>query len=314
MNNKLSLSDLTDHLAKTANISKKDAAIFLKNLFETIEENLSTDKIVKIKGLGTFKLVKVESRRIANVNTGELQEIASHYKTSFIPDEALANAVNEPFAHLETMILDEETIADQPIVPIEQSENRAKQEEHPIINSDIESAKESEDSIDHTKSQRRLRWVYYFIVLLLITSGTYFGCNFYYGNYATKQSSAPQPVVVKDSITQPKSDSLIIKSVTKAMESVDNNQIELNADDILAKVTMEPGARLTRISLKYYGEKAFWVYIYEANKSLIRNPNRVPTGIEIVIPKKEIYQIDSNNPESVTKAKALETKILSNLE
>jgi nucleoid DNA-binding protein len=97
MNNKLLLSDVTDLLAQNAQISKIDAGAFLKVLFDIIEEQLLIDKIVKIKGLGTFKLIWVESRRIANVNTGEVQQISGHYKPTFTPDAALAEAVNEPF-------------------------------------------------------------------------------------------------------------------------------------------------------------------------------------------------------------------------
>lgn len=116
MNNKLSLTDLSDQLAENAKISKKEASTFLKNLFDLIEENLVEDKLVKIKGLGTFKLIWVENRRIANVNTGEIQEIPGHYKTSFTPDLEISSSVNEPYSHLETVVLDEETITDNPIL------------------------------------------------------------------------------------------------------------------------------------------------------------------------------------------------------
>lgn len=122
MNSKLSLTDLSDQLAASANISKKDASAFLKNLFDLIEENLVEDKLVKIKGLGTFKLIWVENRRIANVNTGEIQEIPGHYKTSFTPDIEISNSVNEPYSHLETVVLDEETITDNPLNKAESAE------------------------------------------------------------------------------------------------------------------------------------------------------------------------------------------------
>jgi hypothetical protein len=65
------------------------------------------------------------------------------------------------------------------------------------------------------------------------------------------------------------------------------------------------GSRLTWISAKYYGLKDFWVYIYEANKSLIENPDRIPTGIEIKIPKLDKRLIDKNNPLCLQKAKEL---------
>ena len=60
--------------------------------------------------------------------------------------------------------------------------------------------------------------------------------------------------------------------------------------------------------------KTFWVYIYQENKANIANPNSVPVGTKLIIPEKSKYNIDSNNRESVEKAKALAAKILSEYE
>ena len=43
---------------------------FVKEFFQLIEESLENDKYVKIRGLGTFKLIDVESRESVNINTG----------------------------------------------------------------------------------------------------------------------------------------------------------------------------------------------------------------------------------------------------
>ena len=58
-------------------------------MFELIEEALVTEKYVKVKGLGTFKLTEVESRESVNVNTGERIEIQGHTKISFTPDSSM---------------------------------------------------------------------------------------------------------------------------------------------------------------------------------------------------------------------------------
>lgn len=80
---------------------------------------------------------------------------------------------------------------------------------------------------------------------------------------------------------------------------------------ILAKVKIEPGSRLTLISLEYYGSKIFWVYLYEYNKSVIKDPNNVPVGTEIQVPAPELYGIDKHSRASVEKAAARQTEILS---
>ena len=61
---------------------------------------------------------------------------------------------------------------------------------------------------------------------------------------------------------------------------------------------------------KHYGNKCFWVYIYEENKSKISNPNRVSPGLELVIPDAAKYGIDASSQESVNAAKAMAGKIL----
>jgi|GEM_PF-1950122 Outer membrane protein and related peptidoglycan-associated (lipo)proteins len=83
-----------------------------------------------------------------------------------------------------------------------------------------------------------------------------------------------------------------------------------NSADAIATEVMQPGSRLTLLALKYYGDKIFWVYIYEYNKKKIRNPNSVPVGTVLDIPSKEKYGIDSSNPESIAKAKRLFGKIM----
>lgn len=80
---------------------------------------------------------------------------------------------------------------------------------------------------------------------------------------------------------------------------------------VLAKVKIEPGSRLTLISLEYYGSKIFWVYLYEFNKSVIKDPNNVPVGTEIQVPAPEVYGIDRYSRASVDKAAARQTEILS---
>ena len=78
MNEKMNIQDLIDMLAEKHGMSKKNAESFTKEFFQLIEEALEKDKYVKIKGLGTFKLIDVESRESVNVNTGERFQIQGH--------------------------------------------------------------------------------------------------------------------------------------------------------------------------------------------------------------------------------------------
>lgn len=118
MNDRLTIQDFTDLLATKHGMSKKDAEAFVKEFFLLIEQALEDDKYVKIKGLGTFKLIDVDSRESVNVNTGERFQIQEHSKVSFTPDGNLRDTINKPFSHFETIVLNEKTVL--PDTPIEE--------------------------------------------------------------------------------------------------------------------------------------------------------------------------------------------------
>ena len=107
MNEKITLQDLINLFGEKQGMSKKDAELFVRSLFDLIEEALATEKYVKVKGFGTFKLTEVDSRESVNVNTGERIEIQGHTKVSFTPDTTMKDLINKPFAHFETVVLND---------------------------------------------------------------------------------------------------------------------------------------------------------------------------------------------------------------
>lgn len=98
---------IAEVVARKHNLSLKDAEEFVSTMFSTIHEGLESDKLVKIKGLGTFKVVGVKARESVNVNTGERLVIEGHDKVSFTPDKVMAELVNKPFAQFETVVLND---------------------------------------------------------------------------------------------------------------------------------------------------------------------------------------------------------------
>lgn len=105
----MSILDLAAILADSYGMDAKTSQTFVKAVFEIVEEFIAKDKLVKIKGFGTFKLINVSDRESVNVNTGERIVIAGHSKLTFTPDSALKDAVNRPFADFETTTLNEGT-------------------------------------------------------------------------------------------------------------------------------------------------------------------------------------------------------------
>lgn len=104
---KISLINIAEELAAKSGLGKDVADNFLHAFIETIEKGLNEDNLVKVKGLGTFKLMEVSDRGSIDVNTGERITIKGHTKVSFTPDSAMKEFVNRPFAHFEPTELNE---------------------------------------------------------------------------------------------------------------------------------------------------------------------------------------------------------------
>lgn len=98
---------IAEIVARKHNLSQKDAETFVSAMFAVVNDGLQEDKQVKVKGLGTFKVVAVKSRESVNVNTGERITLEEHEKVSFTPDTAMKELVNKPFAQFETVVLND---------------------------------------------------------------------------------------------------------------------------------------------------------------------------------------------------------------
>lgn len=112
----LTLQDLIDLLVKRHDMERADADAFVKLFFSLIEEGLAADRYVKIKGLGTFKLIDT--------------------RITFSPDSTMKDLVNKPFSHFETVVLNDKTHFDD--IP---------ENESPISDAETdESVKDASDS------------------------------------------------------------------------------------------------------------------------------------------------------------------------
>ena len=105
MNKRLTLQDLAVILAEQTGKEVQEAERFLQTFVAVVTEGVYTDKLVKVKGLGTFKIIRVEERESVSVNSGERFLIPAHYKFTFVPDKDLKELVNKPFSWFETTFL-----------------------------------------------------------------------------------------------------------------------------------------------------------------------------------------------------------------
>ena len=138
---KISLSDLAQRLAEKSGISLQDAVLFIRKMFDVANEGLQSDKLVKMKWLGTFKVMAVKDRESVDVNTGERIIIEGRDKISFTPDNILKEIVNKPFAQFETVVVNDGVDFDEIDRKFENAE-----EDGPVSDSTLECVPDSENS------------------------------------------------------------------------------------------------------------------------------------------------------------------------
>lgn len=129
--------DLAAALTEKHGLAKADAEAFVSAMFTLINEALASERAVKVKGLGTFKVISVAARKSVDVNTGEPIIIEGRDKISFTPDTVLRDEVNKPFAQFETVVVND---------GVDFSEIDRKFEEEERASTEETSTEEAEDS------------------------------------------------------------------------------------------------------------------------------------------------------------------------
>lgn len=128
------MKDLARIVADRHDMEIQESEQFVSNMFDVIIQTLTADDQVKVKGLGTFKIQTVRERASININTGEKVIINSHDRITFTPDTAMRNSVNKPFAHFETVPLNDGVVFDDIIeeqeTSTEQSISETRKEYH----------------------------------------------------------------------------------------------------------------------------------------------------------------------------------------
>jgi nucleoid DNA-binding protein len=318
MNEKISMPDLAVLLAEKADITQREAETFVKECFNIIQKALAEDKFLKIRNLGTFKLLLMEDRESIDVLTGERTLIPAHYKATFSPDVELAKTVNAPYASLEIIEIAENKLLKKEEDETEKIKTICQEPEH-----QMEKEEEPVFFKHYNKESKPLRRRnvffenFFFIVsgCIFLFAGYYFYPKIRWGKIG---HSIPDPAAAisypvnnlsgSDRLKMQSfpADSVAMGIVDDTKVQTDNNRPSKTFVDKKYKILI--GERINTIALREYGHKVFWVYIYDENRDVIHNPNLIIPGMTIRIPPAEKYGIDKNNAESVNKALKLEQK------
>ena len=305
MDNKINLSQLADLLSQAGGMSKAASEQFVKNFFDIISQSVLSEGLVKVKGLGTFKLVQMEDRESVNVNSGERFTIEGHQKISFIPDADLKERINKPFAAFETVEISEEQAAQ--IDKMEQNENSTKittdSMEKGKANEPKKAPKESKKEVKKEEEKKSCRKVWIgFIIAILVIALIIILLWPVFGGKALKKAdkdvkekapapAAVQPAPAKKPEAQPAKKEPAKFTLTKADQDKALPLFTI-ADTVNYKITgtkathtMVKGDMLTTISLQYYGTKKLWPYIAKYNGLKSKSFKRMPVGFKVKVPE-----------------------------
>lgn len=326
MDKRLSLQDLATILAEATGRGREETERFLHELVALLTEQVAAGDAVRVKGLGTFKSVRVEPRESVNVNTGERFVIASHYKFSFLADKELRELVNRPFSLFETVELSAGVAFDdlgegepeeKPADPADESAEEILPEPAtapadsvapgvPRIHSVAYSTPPSAPVPPAWRPAGWLRRLGVLFLALGVAVGAYYGGK--QACMAEREAAAtdPAPLLLPDSVpTAAAEDTTAAEKDT--LPPAPPADVQPEAIDT---IVIRPGDRLTTYALRYYGHKIFWVYIYDYNAADIADPNNIPIGTTLRLPPAARYGIDAQSEASRRAAALKQTEIL----
>lgn len=322
-NDKLTWVELRKAVAQTANISEQEAGQFLSALLDGITEGIKTDKHVKLKGIGTFSLKAVAPRKSVNIATGETFTIEGYNKLTFSAESMLKESVEKRLEQPKT----EEIMADinpdplkklgeqaneivdilaelgQAVNPVldlpnapEMAEEAVTTEipeveavtEMPQTPAEPKIAEKHEATIVKVPTCKCHRWICWLIAALIllgiIGTAVYFRATLIQW-WQCMQDCQPttDEMVIEEVIEEP----IIVPLAEQPREYVNFMGIERVGEN----------SRLAWIAYKYYAQKDLWVFIYEANRDIIKNPSHVREGQYIRIPELDEKYRNLYNPE-----------------
>ena len=344
-NKKVTLQELADVISAQSGATKRFTDSFLRELVVVIQEYLEKDGIVKVKGLGTFKLLWIEARKSVNVATKETIILPAHYKLSFSPEESIkqelnsaenlvsggATIIQDAENDVESIESDEQVVVNEVEIPTQTSvetENSASEATKEIETSEknepSEKVESSEKEAVAKKSHKALVSIIIVLVLIILALAAYILVPNIEGKlmslFTTLKQSNFEVVAVPSDSAQVE-DAVVVDTVEVAVEEVVEEVVESapiveepvvtvdNYTPSIAKnaptrevVTVIDGSRLTMVAYRAYGHKAFWVYVYDANRDRLKRPSDVEKGMQLRIPDLPKSLVNSKDQRCLDKA------------
>ena len=146
------MSDLIASIAERYEMSVGDTEKFFQTMVEVMNDALRDDKLLKVKGLGTFKVTSVNARESVDINTGERIVLDGRDKITFTPDAVMRDLVNKPFAQFETVVVNEGVDFDEIDAKYRGETHEEPQAEPPVVEAEPQ-AEEVEPQVEEAVPQ-----------------------------------------------------------------------------------------------------------------------------------------------------------------
>lgn len=304
----------TEQASEIKNILDEIQALSSKTEFSTIEETeLKEQEEIAVDELSDEELPEqIQSEEEIEVKVEKTEE-QKHEEPKEIND------IIQPVQPTESVVIEES-------IPAEPGDNQSDEES-------AEEQTEETSNLDKPKPDGRKAWLWVLLILVLL-GGTGSGLYYFYPpakEFFTKSKDSIYKMTEKVSITEmlntvsswfnpePNKASapvtVVVPKDTTALDTIGQkdevDSLQLLFDnprvytEFVGSEKIKAGSRLTLMSKRYYGNKNFWVYIYEANRDHISDPDNIPIGTLIRFPKLDSRLIDSTNPRCIQKAKEL---------
>lgn len=346
--NKINIQEITDLIASQSGQTKKFSEQFLRELVDVIGEYLQKDGIVKVKGLGTFKVIRVEERKSVDVATGNEIILPSHNKVQFIPEEGVKQRVNAPYAHLSTTTDEVNMPSDDKIQgealkeelkereKIEESEEREGKEDEGVKPLETETSNENECDGELGKRKGINPWwivliVINILLIAILCTSQYWKPytdkwfaeedeEFYPVAVAVDESAYEDVKTYEEPVAEDTVAVMADSTLIAYQDSVSQAETQQKFDirsytrkmaaeaPVREVVTVIDGSRLTMVAYRAYGSKDFWVYVYDANRDVLRSPSGVNKGMELKIADLPPELTDPDSPEALEFARELAQK------
>ena len=324
--NKLSWTELRRALASRAGVSEKEANAFLNAFNAQLVEALKADKQVKINGLGTFKLQAVAPRKSVNVKTGAEITIEGYNKIAFTPEAGVkelveSNQSSEVSHSAEVDPLKKLGAQAEEIVDIlgELGQSPKGESDQPsevsIQPEEVSIQPEPEKPVEPKKEPEKPKKKFHFlrdtlicvVILLALLLVGYFFLRHQLSNWIDELVNRTErievvekakPVVEEPIVEEPAVEEQAVEEPAVEEQVAEEPQPTVEAEpykELILTEEIKPGSRLAWIAKKHYGDKAYWPYLYDANRDRIKDPSNIPVGTQIRVPKLSAAQRDTTS-------------------